>query len=83
MKSAGARVTFLSILPDGGKGAAGNRCIMRISPGCVAGTTMRILACDNGTFFADYIGGDGIYLSRRGKGIFSSRVANLVKRALN
>ena len=40
---------------------------------------------DNGVFFNDdnMLGKDGIHLSKRGKGIFSSRLANLVRWALN
>ena len=40
---------------------------------------------DNGTFFNDYnlLERDGIHLSRKGKGIFGNRLANLVWRALN
>jgi len=39
---------------------------------------------DKGTFFNDYnlLGRDGIHLSRRGKGIFGSRLAKLVWGAL-
>ena len=40
---------------------------------------------DNGTFFDDYnlLEKNGTHLSRRGKGIFGNRLANLVCRALN
>jgi len=40
---------------------------------------------DNGTFFNDYnpLERDGTHLSTKGKGIFGSRLANLVWRALN
>lgn len=40
---------------------------------------------DNRTLFDDYnlLGSNGIYLSRRGNGIFNSRLAKLVMWALN
>lgn len=41
--------------------------------------------CDSRTFFDDcrLLGRDGIHLFRRGKEIVGSRLANLVRRALN
>ena len=86
VKSIGAQVIFCPILPVGGKCTARNRCIMQIN------FWLRGWCCregfgfyDNETFFDDYslLGRDGIHLSRRGKGIFGSRLANLVRQALN
>ncbi|GAB0210389.1 hypothetical protein GRJ2_003504700 [Grus japonensis] len=86
VKNIGAQAIFSSILPVGGKGAARNRHIIHIN------SWLRVWChregfgfYDNGTFYDDYnlLERDGIHLSRRGKGIFGSRLANLVKRALN
>ena len=86
VKSIGAQVIFSSILPVRGKGAARNRCRMQINF-WLRGWCHRegFGFYDNGTFFDDYslLGRDGIHLSRRGKGIFGSRLANLVRWALN
>jgi len=80
-KSIGAQVIFSSILPVGERGSARNRRIMSIN------SWLRGWCChegfgfyDNGTFFDDYnlLERDGTHLSRRGKGIFGSRLANLV-----
>jgi len=85
-KSFGAQVTFSSILSAGGRGSARNRCIMSIN------SWLRGWCCregfgfyDSGTFFNDYnlLERDEIHLSRKGKGIFGNRLANLVWRALN
>ena len=40
---------------------------------------------DNGTLFEDQrvLGKDGIHLAKQGKGIFASRMADLVRTALN
>ena len=85
-KSIGAQVIFSSILPVRGKGAARNRPIMQINF-WLCGWCRRegFGSYDNRTFFDDYslLGRDGIHLSRRGKGIFGSRLANLVRWALN
>ena len=85
-KSIGAQVIFSSILPVRGKGVARNRHIMQINF-WLCGWCCRegFGFYDNGTFFNDYslLGRDGIHLSRRGKGIFGSRLPNLVRRALN
>ena len=84
-KSIGAQVIF-SILPAGRMGAARNRCIMNIN------SWLRGWCChegfcfyDKGMFFNDnnLLGRDGNHLSRRGKGIFGSRLINMVWRALN
>ena len=86
MKNIGAQVIFSSILPVRGKGAARNRCVMYINS-WLHGWCHRegFGFYDNGVFFNDnnMLGRDGIHLSKRGKGIFSSRLANLVRRALN
>lgn len=86
VKSIGAQVIFSSILPVTGKGAARNRRIMEINfwlRGCCHHEGLSFY--DNGTFFDDYslLGRHGIHLSRRGNGIFDSRLANLVRPALN
>ena len=86
VKSIGAQVIFSSILPVRGKGAARNRRIMQINFWLHGWCRHEGFGFyDNGTFFDDYslLGRDGIHLSRRGKGIFGSRLANLVRRALN
>ncbi|GAB0204056.1 hypothetical protein GRJ2_002871200 [Grus japonensis] len=84
VKNIGAQVIFSSILPVRGKGAARNRHIMHINSWLRSWCHHEGFGFyDNGTFF-DYnlLERDGIHLSRRGKGIFGSRLANLVKQAL-
>jgi len=85
-KSFGAQVIFSSILPAGGRGSARNRAIMGINSWlhgwcCHEG----FVFYDNGTSFSDYnlSERDWTHLSRKGKGVFDSRLANLVWRALN
>jgi len=85
-KSSGAQVLFSSTLPVGGRASARNRHIMGIN------SWLRGWCCregfgfyHNATFFNDYnlLQKDRPHLSRRGKGIFGNRLANLVWRALN
>jgi len=86
VKSIGAQVIFSSILPAGGKGVARNQFKMRISS-WLRGWYHREDFCfyDNGTFFSDYnlLGREEIHLSRRRKGIFGIRLANMVWQSLN
>jgi len=60
---------------------------LRVStPGSVAGVTMRVLVFMTMRLCSiDYnlLESDGIHLSRKGKGIFGNREANLVWRSLN
>jgi len=86
VKSIGAQVIFSSILPAGRRGSARNRCIMSNNSWlfgwcCCEGFGFY----HNGTFFNDYnlLGGNGTHLSRKGKGIFGSRLSSLMWRALN
>jgi len=85
-KSFGAQVIFSSILPVGGRGSPRNRRIMSINS-WLRGWCRRegFGFYDNRTFFNDYnlLERDGIHPSRKGKGIFGNRLANLVWRALN
>jgi len=85
-KSFGAQVIFSSISPVGGRGSARNRCIMGIDS-WLHGWCHRegFVFYENGTSFYDYnlLERHGTYLSRKGKGIFGSRLSNLVWRALN
>ncbi|KAM6036240.1 uncharacterized protein LJ206_001286 [Theristicus caerulescens] len=80
LKNIGAQVIFSSILPVQGKGVARNRCIMH-SNSWLRGWCHRegFGFYDNEAFFDDYnmLGRDGIHLSRRRKGSFSNRLANL------
>jgi len=85
-KSFAAQFIFSSILPVGGRGSARNRRFMGID------SWLRgWCRCEgfgfyvNGTFFNDYnlLQRDGTHPSRKGKGIFGNRLANLVWRALN
>ena len=80
MKSIGAEVIFSSILPVRSKGTARNRRIMHINS-CLHGWCRceGVEFYNNGTFFDDcnMLGRDRIHLSRD-KGIFVSRLANLV-----
>jgi len=83
-KSIGAQIIFSSILPVGGKEEARNRRIMNINF-WLHDSCRHEGFYYNGTFFNDYnlLGRDGIHLSSRDKGIFGSRLANLVGWALN
>ncbi|PKU28829.1 suppression of tumorigenicity 5 [Limosa lapponica baueri] len=84
VKKIGAQVS--SILPVRGKGTARNEQIMHINSWLHGWCHCEGFGFyDNGTFFDDYglLERDEIHLSRRGKGIFGSRLANLMKRALN
>lgn len=85
VRSIGVHIIFSSILLVRRKDAARNKHIMQIN------CWLRIWCCcegfvfyDNGTFF-DYslLGRDGIHLSRRGKEIFYSKLANLLRQTLN
>ncbi|GAB0205522.1 hypothetical protein GRJ2_003017800 [Grus japonensis] len=81
-KNIGAQVLFSSILPVGGKGAARNRSIMHINSWLCGWCRHKGFGFyNNRTFFDDYnlLGRDGIHLSGRGKAIFGSRLANLVR----
>jgi len=85
-KSFGTQVIISSILPVGGRGSARNRHIMGINSWLHGWCCREDFAFyDNGTFFNDYnlLERDGTHLSRRGKGIFGSRLPNLLWRALN
>ncbi|GAB0184010.1 hypothetical protein GRJ2_000866300 [Grus japonensis] len=66
-------------------GAGRNRCIRHSNWLCGWCHREDFGFYDNGTFFDDYnlLERDGIHLSRKGKEIFGSRLANLVRRALN
>lgn len=46
---------------------------------------MGFLFCDHGTLFTDHclLRRDGIHLTKQGKAIFASRVADLISRALS
>jgi len=80
-----AQVIFSSILPVGGRGSARNRCIKSINSWLHGWSRYKGLGfSDRGTFFNDYnqLERDEIHLSRKGKGIFGNRLANLVWRAL-
>lgn len=85
VKNIGAQIILSSILPVREKGAAKNSHIMQINF-CLCGWCFceGFAFFDNRTFFYDYslLGRDGIYLSRRGKVIFGSRLANLARWAL-
>jgi len=83
-KNFGAQVDVSSILPIGGRGSARNRCITGINSWLCGWCHHEGFGFyDNGTFFNDYnlLERDG--MSRKGKGIFGNRLANLVWRALN
>jgi len=85
-KCFGAQVIFSSILPVGGRGSARNRCIMGSSSWLHGWCRRECFGFYvNGTFFNDYnlLERDGTHLSRRDKGIFGNKLANLVWRALN
>ena len=86
VKNVGAQVIFSSILPVRGKGVSINRRIMHINSWLRGWCRHEGFGFyDSKAFFEDYnmLGRDGIHLSRRGKGIFSNRLANLVRWALN
>ena len=86
VESIGVQVIFASILPVRGKGAARNRRLMQINFWLHGWCHCEGFGFyDNKIFFDDnsLLGRDGIHLSRRGNGIFDSRLANLVRRALN
>jgi len=80
-KSFGAQDIFSFILPVGGRGSARNRRIMSIIS-WLRGWCHRegFGFYHNGTFFNDYnlLERDGIHLSRKGKGVVGSKLANLV-----
>jgi len=87
MLTFGDLVTHCSyILPVGGRGSPKNRRITSINSWhCRWCRHEGFGFHDNGIFFSDYnlLERDGTHLSRRGKGIFGNRLANLVCRALN
>ena len=86
MKNVGAQVIFSSILPVQGKGSARNRHIIYINS-WLRGWCHRegFGFYDNWVFFNDdnMLGRDGVHLPKKGNRIFSSRLANLVRQALN
>jgi len=85
-KSIGAQFIFSSILLAGGKGAARNSHVMNINSWICGWCHHEDLGFyDNKILFSDcnLLGRVGIHLSRKGKGIFGSRLANFVWRALN
>uniref|UniRef100_A0A8C8RI01 C2H2-type domain-containing protein n=1 Tax=Pelusios castaneus TaxID=367368 RepID=A0A8C8RI01_9SAUR len=86
VKEFGAQVVFSSILPVKGRGPSRDRCILEVN------AWLRRWCYQEGFGFLDHgmlfqeeglLGRDGLHLSRKGKSIFGSRLANLVRRALN
>ncbi|CAM5108087.1 unnamed protein product [Natator depressus] len=81
-----AQVVFSSILPVEGKGQGRDRRIVEVNE------WLRRWCRREGFGFFDHgmvfheggvLGRDGLHLTKRGKSIFASRMANLVRRALN
>jgi len=85
VKNTGAQVIFSSVLPVGGKRKARNRHMMHNF--WLSGWCWRedIGFYDSRTFCEDYnlLGRVEIHLFRRGGSIFGSKLANLVRWALN
>ncbi|CAM2113005.1 unnamed protein product [Caretta caretta] len=86
IKELEAQVVFSSILPVEGKGLGRDRRIVEVNE------WLRRWCRREGFGFFDHgmvfheggvLGRDGLHLTKRGKSIFASRLANLVRRALN
>ncbi|XP_074975977.1 uncharacterized protein LOC142069262 [Caretta caretta] len=81
-----AQVVFSSILPVEGKGLGRDRRIMKVREWLHRWCRREGFGFfDHGTVFQEggVLGRDGLHLTKRGKSIFASRLANLVRRALN
>lgn len=80
----GVQVIVPSVFPLREEDEAKNRCIKKSTSGSVAGAVMRVLVYDKWTYFILSVSGrNGIHLPRRGKGIFGSGLAAVVRWALN
>ena len=82
----GAQVVFSSVLPVRGKGGRRRALIMRVNNWLRSWCWRQGFGFyDHGTLFVDQhlLGREGIHLTKRGKGIFASRIADLIRRALN
>uniref|UniRef100_A0A8C3FMA3 SGNH hydrolase-type esterase domain-containing protein n=1 Tax=Chrysemys picta bellii TaxID=8478 RepID=A0A8C3FMA3_CHRPI len=86
IKEVEAQLVFSSILPVQGKGLGRDRRIVEVNK------WLRRWCWREGFGFFDHgmvfqeggvLGRDGLHLMKRGKNIFTSRLANLVRRALN
>nr|XP_048718317.1 uncharacterized protein LOC125641845 [Caretta caretta] len=81
-----AQVVFSSILPMEGKGLGRDRRIMEVNEWLHKWCWREGFGFfDHGMVFQEggVLGRDGLHLTKRGKSIFASRLANLVRRALN
>ncbi|CAM5160534.1 unnamed protein product [Natator depressus] len=81
-----AQVVFSSILPVEGKGLGRDRRIVEVNEWLRRWCQREGFGFfDHGIVFQEggVLGRDGLHLTKRGKSIFASRLANLVRRALN
>ncbi|CAM4641847.1 unnamed protein product [Lepidochelys olivacea] len=81
-----AQVVFSSILPVEGKGPSRDRRIVEVNEWLHRWCRREGFGFfDHGMAFQEggVLGRDGLHLMKRGKSIFASRLANLVRRALN
>ncbi|XP_065410850.1 uncharacterized protein LOC135973127 isoform X2 [Chrysemys picta bellii] len=81
-----AQVVFSSILPVQGKGRGRDRRIVEVNEWLRRWCRREGFGFfDHGMVFQEegVLGRDGLHLTKRGKSIFASRLANLVRRALN
>nr|XP_048673056.1 uncharacterized protein LOC125620874 isoform X1 [Caretta caretta] len=81
-----AQVVFSSILPGEGKGLGRDRRIVEVNEWLHRWCRREGFGFfDHGMVFHEggVLGRDGLHLTKRGKSIFASRLANLVRRALN
>ncbi|KAG6933402.1 hypothetical protein G0U57_019236 [Chelydra serpentina] len=86
IKAFEAQVVFSSILPVAGKGRGRDRRIVEVNEWLRRWCRREGFGFfDHGMVFQEegVLGRDGLHLTKRGKSIFGSRLANLVRRALN
>ncbi|XP_059573298.1 uncharacterized protein LOC132244815 [Alligator mississippiensis] len=86
LKEMGVQVVFSSLLPVSRRGRRHDACIGEVSQHLWSWCRQAGLGfLDNDPCFwvGDLLGWDGLHLSRKGKRVFSSRLADLVQQALN
>nr|XP_048709947.1 uncharacterized protein LOC125638352 isoform X2 [Caretta caretta] len=85
IKELEVQVVFSSILPVEGKGLGRERRIVEVNEWLRRWCRREGFGFfDHGMVFQEgVLGRDGLHLTKRGKSIFASRLANLVRRALN
>ena len=86
LREMGAQAVFSSILPVSGRGRRHEMCIAetnwRLQEWCFE-AGFGFLSHDRHIVMRDMLGWDGLHLSPKGKRVFSSRLVNLLRRALN